>query len=70
MRTEITNLKVAIANYESQEAILTERLTVVKNDRAEDKAAFEARTKKSEETVAALELIIPKLGSLTPHAAA
>lgn len=50
--------------------ILNRRLVVVHADRVLDEASFALRMTKSGETVEALDLIIPKLGSLTPHAAA
>ena len=50
--------------------LLTDRLETVRADREQDKKDFVARTKRQEETVEALQMILPKLKSLGPQSAA
>ena len=50
--------------------LLTDRLETVRADREVDRKDFVARTKRQEETVEALQMILPKLKSLGPQSAA
>jgi len=51
-------------------ALVESHLAAVKVDRAADAAAFAARSVKTEQTIEALQMIIPKLKSLAPRSAA
>lgn len=51
-------------------ALVSAHEAQVRADRATDAAAFEARSEKTAQTIEALQMIIPKLQSLTPRSAA
>ena len=51
-------------------ALVAAHLTQVNADRAADAAAFEKRSAKTEQTIEALQMIIPRLKSLGPQSAA
>ncbi|KAL4430208.1 hypothetical protein ABPG74_014767 [Tetrahymena malaccensis] len=67
LEVEINQLSANIGNKNSQLTLLSDRVSSIQDARSRDNEAFEKRSQETEQVIEALNLIIEKVGSISPE---
>jgi chromosome segregation ATPase len=63
-RRKISDLKTMISTFQNQMVVVNDHLKLVKKDRKADEAAYASRVRNTEQTIEALDMILPKLAAI------
>jgi chromosome segregation ATPase len=63
-RTKISSLKTSINTFQNQMVVVNDHLKLVKRDRKADANAYVNRVRNTEQTIEALDMILPKLAAI------